>query len=142
MTCHGKTILTSIPALLCLSFTAAPQSIPRLEVFVYSFPGVSPWVIQEAEKEAGRLLQPVAIELNWNDCNVQVIDPGCASPRILTDLVVRFIPKALPQATTSALGIAGPIRRLRHRVYLLRSRAGLANTDEADACHARTRIGS
>jgi hypothetical protein len=31
---------------------------------VYSFPGVSPWVIQEAEKEAGRLLQPVAIELN------------------------------------------------------------------------------
>jgi hypothetical protein len=75
---------------------------------VYSFPGVSPWVLQEAEKEAGRLLQSVAIELKWNDCNLQVINPGCASPRILTDLVVRFIPKALPQATTSALGIAGP----------------------------------
>jgi hypothetical protein len=64
-------------------------------------------VLQEAEREAARLLRPVTIELKWTDCSAQVIDPGCASPRIRNDLVVRFIPKALPQATASALGIAG-----------------------------------
>lgn len=104
---HGKLILASIPTVLCLSFTAAARPVPRLEVFVYSFPGVSPWVLQEAETEAARLLRPVGIELQWTDCSVQAIDPGCASPRIRSDLIVRLIPKALPQATTSALGIAG-----------------------------------
>jgi hypothetical protein len=108
MSRHGKLVVASIPTLLCLSFTAAAQSTRKLDVLVYSFPGVSSWVLQEAEKEAARLLRPVAVELQWTDCNIQVIDPRCASPRIRSDLILRFIPKALPQAATSALGIAGP----------------------------------
>lgn len=108
MSRHGKLVLASIPALLGLPFTATAQSTPKLDVLVYSFPGISPWVLQEAEKEAARLLRPVARELQWTDCSVHAIDPGCASPRIRSDLIVRFIPRALPQATTGALGIAGP----------------------------------
>lgn len=85
----------------------APQSTPKLTVRVYGFPGLSPWMIKGAETEATRMLHPVDIELAWVDCTSRTLPAACMSPPMPTDLIVRFVAKALPQASTSALGIAG-----------------------------------
>jgi hypothetical protein len=138
MSRHGKLVVASIPTLLCLSFTAANQSTRKLDVLVYSFPGVSSWVLQEAEKEAARLLRPVAVELQWTDCNIQVIDPRCASAPNSKRLDSSLHPQGAATSGYERTRNRWTICRLRYRVYLLRSRAGLANTDEVDACHART----
>src|SRR5207302_65227 len=84
----------------------ALQSTPTLNVFVYSFPGLSAWVLHGAESEAVRMLHPVGVELVWVNCISQVLPPGCRSSHPPADLIVPFLPKALPQATTAALGIA------------------------------------
>jgi hypothetical protein len=83
------------------------QSTLTLRVFVYSFPGLSPVVLQGAESEAARILRPVPIEWSWIDCTGRVMPDACQSPQVPTDLVIRLTRKALPQASTRTLGIAG-----------------------------------
>jgi hypothetical protein len=84
----------------------APQSTPKLRVFVSGFPHLSASVLQDAESEAVRLLRPAQIQLQWIDCNSRTGPASCQLPLAQTDLVVRFLPKALPQASARALGLA------------------------------------
>src|SRR4051812_11575667 len=85
----------------------ALQSTPTLRVFVYSFPGLSPGVLQGAEGEAARVLRPVPIQWSWIDCTGRVMPDLCQSPQLSTDLVIRLTRKALPQVSARTLGIAG-----------------------------------
>jgi hypothetical protein len=121
MTSREKTVFSAITLMISLasflsestSLIAKPkadssladQSTPQLRVRVYSFPGISPWVLQGAEIEARRMLRTVPIRLNWLDCTPRVVPGACMLPLFSTDLIVRFTAKALPQASASALGI-------------------------------------
>jgi hypothetical protein len=115
MTCRETILLASLAIWFSLALTAdsnaqpllALQSTPKLNVFVYGFLGLSPSVIQGAETEAARMLGRVPIELKWIDCTSRVLPESCWSPQVPTDLIIRFLPKALPQASARALGIAG-----------------------------------
>jgi hypothetical protein len=52
------------------------------------------------------MLRPAQIELQWIDCNSRTFPACCQLPSVPTDLIVRFLPKALPQASARALGVA------------------------------------
>jgi hypothetical protein len=82
------------------------QSTPELKIRVYGFPGLSAWVLRQAYTEAARMLRSVFIELKWVDCTSLVLSASCTSPELPTDLSVRLLAKALPQASASALGFA------------------------------------
>jgi hypothetical protein len=86
-------------------FSLALQSTPKLNVRVFSFPGLSPWVLQSAEAEASRMLRSVPVELKWIDCTSRVLAAACISPQLPRDLIVRFVAKALPNVSSKALGI-------------------------------------
>ena len=115
MKCRETILLASFSIGFSLALTAgssaqsliALQSTPKLNVFMYGFPALSPSVVQGAEAEAGRMLRRVPIELKWIDCTSRVPPESCRSPQVPTNLIVRFLPKALPQASARALGIAG-----------------------------------
>lgn len=115
MTYLKKNSLAAVSALLCLMVpvtgkaanSPAMRSSPAVRVLLYAFPGVSTPALRDAEAEAARILQPVRIELNWIDCTAPVSPAACMPPTIESDLIIRLLPKALPQATTRALGIAG-----------------------------------
>lgn len=70
------------------------------------FPRLSASVLHGAESEAARMLRPAQIELQWIDCNSRTVPASRWSPPLPTDLIVRFLPKALPQATARAVGVA------------------------------------
>jgi len=82
------------------------QSTPKLNVRIYSFSAVSAWTLDAAETEAVRMLGPVFIELNWIDCTSPMPPVACMSPQLPADLIVRILPKALPNVSTLALGAA------------------------------------
>lgn len=115
--CREKPVISAITLVVSLAgflsestratteFSLADQSTPQLRVRVYSFPGLSPWVLEGAELEAQRMLRTVPIRLNWIDCTPRVVPAACMSPRLSTDLIVRLTSKALPQASATALGI-------------------------------------
>jgi hypothetical protein len=109
------TILTALLSVwLSLGLTApvraqsliALQSTPTLKVFVYGFPRLSPSVVQDAEREATRMLRTVSIEWKWINCTSRVLSESCLSPQLPADLTIRFLPKALPEASVRALGAA------------------------------------
>jgi hypothetical protein len=108
---------------------ASEKSIPQLSVRVYGFAGLSPWLLQAAEVQAARLLRDVPVGLNWVDCISRSASVTCISDLAPTDLAVRVLPKALPQVSANALGIAGPNRGAASafifydRVVALRSQA-------------------
>ena len=122
MICCGRRVSVCMIVLLSLAeFLQAPTRLfanppvqfsstvrPRLElnVRVYSFPGLPFWMLRPAEAEAGRMLHSVHIELKWIDCTSRVLSASCSSPVLPTDLIVRFLIKALPQASPVALGIS------------------------------------
>jgi hypothetical protein len=86
------------------------NSTPRLTVRVYSFAGLSPWLLEASEIQAARLLRNVPIHLNWVNCTTRSVPAACMSNLAPTDLIVRVLAKALPQASENALGIAGSKR--------------------------------
>lgn len=115
---HGmKPIYAATCLLLCLAnlprasatvdLSLAPQSTPELKVRVYSFPGFSTPMLTDVEREAIRMLHPVHMKLSWIDCTSRPFPASCTSPQTPSDLVVRFLAKALPLASANALGIAG-----------------------------------
>lgn len=108
---HAATFLlclANLPgATAMVDLSLAPQSTPELKVRVYSFPGFSTPMLTDVEREAIRMLHPVHMRLSWIDCTTRPFPVSCSSPQMPTDLVVRFLAKALPQASASALGIAG-----------------------------------
>jgi hypothetical protein len=83
------------------------KSNPRLSVRVYSFAGLSRWLVQTAEMEAARLLRDVPLDLAWVDCTSRLNSAACMSEPTPAELVVRVVAKALPQANADTLGIAG-----------------------------------
>jgi len=85
----------------------ALQSNPILKVFVYPCPELSYSVIQSAEREAARILRSARIEFNWIECSTRMQSASCRSTPAPTDLIIRVLPRALQQASPSALGIAG-----------------------------------
>jgi hypothetical protein len=100
------TVPTVIPAKAASASSSADRPTPNINVRIYSFSGLSSWVLHGAEIEAKRLLRPVLIQLNWIDCTTQVVPASCMAPSLATDLSVRFIPKGLPKASERALGLA------------------------------------
>lgn len=115
MNCRTPLLIAPLCLWFYLALTArgdtqallALQSTPTLQVFIYSFPGLSPGVLQGAETEATRLLRAVPIDWQWVNCTVREIPPSCESRRAPTDLIIRLVRRALPQASARALGIAG-----------------------------------
>lgn len=116
MDCLKRNVLSIVQALFSLTLapainaeSLAPQSTPEIDVFVYGFPGFSPWVLEGAEAEAMRLLLPARIALKWIDCTrPPVSSASCYSPQGRHELVVLFRAKALPLADSRALGMASP----------------------------------
>jgi hypothetical protein len=86
---------------------SSQKSTPRLSVRVYSFAGLSTWLLQAAEMEAARLLREVRLDLTWVDCTSRLNSVTCRSELTPADLVIRVVAKALPPASADALGIAG-----------------------------------
>jgi hypothetical protein len=84
----------------------ANQSTPELKIRVYGFPGLSAWVVREADAEATRMLRSASVELKWVDCASPVLSASCTSPELPTDLSVRILATALRQASANALGFA------------------------------------
>jgi hypothetical protein len=52
------------------------------------------------------MLRAVSIEWKWINCTSRVLSESCLSSQLPTDLTIRFLPKALPQASVRALGAA------------------------------------
>ena len=78
---------------------------PQLKIRVYRFPGTSAWLLDAAQKEAARILRGAHVELNWIDCRTSTPSGSCTFPEHPTELVVRIVQKALPQVSSSALGL-------------------------------------
>ena len=97
---------SALTASTATEVSLASQPTPELKIRVYGFPGLSTWVLRAAYTEAARMLRPVSIELQWVDCTSLVLSTSCTSPELSTDLSVRALAKALPQASVSALGFA------------------------------------
>jgi hypothetical protein len=76
---------------------------PRLTIRVYQLPEISERTIHLAEQESGRLLSGVHVDLEWVNCGGPLSAPACTLPDG-TDLVVRIVRKALPQASAGSLG--------------------------------------
>jgi hypothetical protein len=115
MRCRHILLLASLSIWFSLGLTAsgnaqsrlALQPTPRLNVFIYGSPELSAAVLERAESEASRILHPADIELRWINCASRALAASCEPPRAATNLIIRLLPKALPQAGAKALGIAG-----------------------------------
>lgn len=115
MTCRNIDLLVLTPCLVCVAFGAAPnppssvqQSTPTINVLVYSFQGLPPWVLDGAKTEAARIFRQAAIQINWLDCNSERPSAARALPGGAAVLVIRFVPHALPPASRTALAMAFP----------------------------------
>lgn len=104
-----KLFTFSIVGTASLAANLSPESLvnPQLRVRVYSFAGLSPGLLASAEIEADRFLGDVRVNFGWVDCTSSKASAVCTVDLTPRDLVVRVVTKALPQATTDALGIAG-----------------------------------
>lgn len=81
----------------------------ELTVRVYSLSQISPRVLSAAETEAEHMLRWVHINLTWVNCRPPMPAGPCFSRRSATDLTVRILAKALPQAKSHVVGMAsGP----------------------------------
>lgn len=94
-------------ALLCTAAGVAhTQSAngPKLTVCVYGFGEISPWIVRGGEAEASRVLRPTNIQINWIQDRLHP-DMAACLPGKSSYLVVRILPRALPQAGATALGM-------------------------------------
>jgi hypothetical protein len=120
MLCRANSLSAAVFAIPLLTFsvlgptalaasvpTKSVEKSPRLSVRVYSFAGLSRWLLLAAEVEAARLLRDVPLDLTWLDCTSRFNSEICMSEPTPTDLVIRVIAKALPRASADALGISG-----------------------------------
>jgi hypothetical protein len=81
----------------------------ELTVRVYSLSEISPWLLSAAETEAAHMLRWVHVNLTWVNCRPPMPAGPCFSPASATDLTVRILAKALPQANSRVVGMAsGP----------------------------------
>ena len=79
----------------------------ELSVRVYSLSEISPWLLSTAETEAAHMLRWVHVNLTWVNCRPPMPAGPCFSPASATDLTVRILAKALPQANSRVVGMAG-----------------------------------
>lgn len=84
----------------------ATQSTPELKIRVYGFQGLSRSLVSQAEDEATRKLNPLALKLKWVDCAVSVPGSECETAEQPGHLTVRIVASVLPPASSQALGLA------------------------------------
>jgi hypothetical protein len=72
--------------------SAVYKSTLQLDVRVYSFAGLSRWLLQTAEIQAARLLHKTHLDLYWVDCTSRMEPAACFLDPAPTDLVVRHKP--------------------------------------------------
>ena len=123
--------LGNYPAHAGTSQTSERAATPRLTVRIYGFPELPMSLIKEAAAEARRMLEGTKIQFTWLDCVRPELAESCMGPGVLTDLDVRIIPTALPQATEAALGFTA--------VESETSAAAFIFYDRVSALQSRTR---
>jgi hypothetical protein len=84
----------------------ADNFVPELRVRVYSIPGVSVSLLKAAEAETDRTFNNVDLRLQWVECTPEIYPSVCAAQPSASELVVRFLRGALPEASERALGIS------------------------------------
>ena len=67
---------------------------------------VSQDLVGLAAPEAARILRSLPMRLGWVNCSAPARPDSCESPDLPTDISIRLVPKALPSANKSALGMA------------------------------------
>jgi len=67
---------------------------------------VSQDVLDLAAPEAAHILRSLPVRLNWINCSAPVHPDSCEAPDLPTDVSIRVLPRALPPASKSALGMA------------------------------------
>jgi hypothetical protein len=78
---------------------------PQLTIRVYRIAALSSWVLVSAEAEAVRMLRNTNLRLTWINCPSPANPVSCSIPERPTDLILRVLETALPQATGNALGM-------------------------------------
>jgi hypothetical protein len=89
-----------------LSLASAFAASPQLTVRMYTVSPISSEVLDVAAAEAARVLRPVPVSMGWLNCSAPARPDICETPELATDLRIRLLPKALLEASPSALGIA------------------------------------
>lgn len=128
MTCPNINLLVLTHCLVYATFATEPppssvqQSTPTINVFVYGFHGLPPWVLDGTKAEAGRIFRQVKVEVNWLDGSSEkssVSRTLAASPG---ELVIRVVPHALPPASKTALAMAFPSVESSGRAFIFYDR--------------------
>jgi hypothetical protein len=89
-----------------LSLTSALAAAPQLTIRMYAVAPVSQDLVGLAAPEAARILRSLPMRLGWVNCSAPARPDSCESPDLPTDISIRLVPKALPSANKSALGMA------------------------------------
>jgi hypothetical protein len=115
VTCPNIDRLALAHCLVCIAFGAPPkpvssvqQSTPTINVVVYSFHGLPPWVLDETKAEANRIFEQAKIQVNWVDSNSEKDSASRPLAGSAIELAVRLVPHALPPASKTALAMAFP----------------------------------
>jgi hypothetical protein len=87
------------------SVSAAAEP-PQLTVRTYSRVEDAQWLLDTAAAEAARVLRGIPIRLIWINCAAQAHPVRCESLETPTDLTIRLLSKAPPEASPNALGMA------------------------------------
>jgi len=82
------------------------ENSPPLTIRVYKFAPLSSWTLVSAETEAARILRRTHLRLAWINCPSAANSGSCSIPEGPTDLILRVLATALPQASADALGMA------------------------------------
>jgi len=89
-----------------LSLSLALGQVPQLTVRMYNLAPVPPGILDSAGVEAARILRGLPVRLSWINCSAQAHPAFCETPEMPTGIRIRLLPKALLEASGSALGIA------------------------------------
>lgn len=120
MTLRAEAAFSFLFATLCLtalpiqaqSFVTGRQTTisqddrdsPRLTIRVYRIASLSSWTLTSAEAEAARTLRSTHLRLTWINCPSAANSGSCSIPEGPTDLILRVLATALPQAPADVLG--------------------------------------
>ena len=96
------------------------ENSPPLTIRVYKFAPLSSWTLVSAETEAARILRRTHLRLAWINCPSAANSGSCSIPEGPSDLILRVLATALPQASADALGMAAAVAIRKLRVPFLR----------------------
>ena len=86
-------LIVSLPALAETAPTGEAKPSLKITVRVYDYAQVRPRTLAGAEREAGKILRKVGVEVVWLDCYGATVEknPACSKSLGPTDLVVRIV---------------------------------------------------